>query len=179
MFGTAYPRCTLSCPPPVEIASTTHTRTHTRHTHMHTHQRVRAGRAGAPCPWALGSGRAQPGVQAGPSPHPPPRLAWDRPSGCRANLPHLGSHMPSETPFPDLDSLSQIVFSNSNQSFAPAHGQEVGLGRMSSSREILPTLGSIHLLDWAFATRGAQCGMLTGPSPPAKFSMTAQQALWD
>ena len=47
-------------------------------------------------------GQAEPslGVQAAPTPHPSPRLAWDRPSGCWANLPHLGSHMPSETIFP-------------------------------------------------------------------------------
>lgn len=48
---------------------------------------------------------------------------------------------------------------------------------MSFSRKILPTLGSIHSLDWALLARGAQSGILTGALPsPAKLSMTAQQA---
>lgn len=82
-------------------AQCAHTHAHT-HTGTHTCTRTRESERGlrwGPVPGRWGQAEPSLGVQAGPSPHPPPRLAWDRPSGCRANLPHLGSHMPSETPF--------------------------------------------------------------------------------
>lgn len=74
VFGTVTLVVHAAARPPVEIASTTHTRTHTRaHTHAHAPE---SGAGAALGPWVPGRwGQAEPslGVQAGPSPHPPPQ----------------------------------------------------------------------------------------------------------